>query len=113
MKQQDFLDLILSSQTTIKQDLLPKHAESKYQLLMLQRSFELLRHYLTQQHSYQQERQHALTTYFQMPVEDIEEGIKQLAQELRHEANPKVLKTLRQLNCADLAISHPKVIKND
>lgn len=110
MKQQDFLDLILASQNTIKQELIHKHPESKYQLLMLQRSFDLLRHYIVQADDYEAKNLAALQQYFQMPVNNVQEGIKQLSEDLRTEHNPQVLATLRQLNQADLNISHPKVL---
>lgn len=112
MKQQDFLDLILASQTTLKQELLPKHPESKYQLLMLQRSFDLLAHYIVQAEAYHNENLNALQQYFQMPIEDVQEGIQQLAEELRLQVKSETLNTLRRLNQADLSISHPKVLKH-
>ena len=112
MNQQQFLDLIHASQTTIKEDLLAKHPESKYQLLMLSRSFELVKLYLSQQSQYQQDTSKALEAYFQLPILDIEEGIQHLCQDLRHQPQAHTLETLQRLNQADLMISHPKAIKN-
>ena len=115
MKQQDFLDLIKASQTTIKQDLLPHYPESKYALLMLIRSFDLLREHIVQQESYQHKYQQALTDFFRMPILNIDEGIQTLCKEIREDQDlpvEQVLQTLRHLNQADLSISHPKVAQN-
>ena len=43
MNQQKILELIQASQATLKHELMPKHPESRYNLLMLQRSFEIVK----------------------------------------------------------------------
>ena len=112
MKQQQFLDLIEASQTTIKQELLDKHPESKYQLLMLSRSFDLLKHYITEQYQSEQQSKIALADYFHMPITNLDDGIEHLCEHLRHHIEPHHLELLQQLNRADLKITHPKVIKH-
>ena len=110
MKQQQILDLIQASQTTIKQDLLQAHPDSKYQLLMLSRSFDLIKHYISEQQQAQQLSRHSLEQYFSLPILDLEEGIRHLAQDLRHQLPSDALTTLQKLNEADLMITHPKLI---
>jgi len=46
MNQSQILQLIDASQATLKHELQVKHPESKYHLLMLQRSFQLLKNYI-------------------------------------------------------------------
>ena len=113
MKQHQFLDLIAASQTTIKQELLDKHPESKYQLLMLSRSFDLLKHYINQQQQTEKDRKLALEEYFHLPIQHHDAGIEHLCEQLRHHTEPQQLALLNRLNQADLSITHPKVVKHD
>ena len=112
MKQDDFLALIAASQTTIKQDLLNKHPESKYQLLMLSRSFDLIKQYLLQQDDYDAQNQMILSAYLNEIIANIEEGKVALSQSLRHQYQPESIEALKQLNKADLKITHPKAVKD-
>lgn len=112
MNQQQFLDLIQASQTTLKHELMTKHPESKYQLLMLSRSFELVKQYLIQQNQHQKLTADALQNYFQLPISSLEEGLTHLCEDLRQQHQTHALETLQRLNQADLRITNPKAVKH-
>ena len=110
MKQQDFIALIEASQTTLKQDLLIKHPESKYQLLMLLRSYELLKQYILQAKQYDHEYTTTLNQCLNSE-QSITSNLENLVDSLRDNIDPNMLLLLRTLNNADLKITHPKLIE--
>lgn len=110
MNQQDFIALIQASQTTLKEELLVKHPELKYDLLMLVRSFDLLKNYISKSDDYYKTYQSALNSA-SAKDEDIEQSIAQLCSKLRDEISEEDLSLLRQLNQADLSITHPKLVE--
>lgn len=109
MNQHDFIALIEASQTTLKQELLNKHPESKYQLLMLTRSFDLLKQYISHAQNYDETYQTALDDYLGSS-QAIATGLDEMCSKLRTEIDENALKTLRTLNQADLKITHPKLL---
>ena len=104
MDQQKILELIQASQTTLKQELLPKHTESRYNLLMLQRSFEILKHYVEVQEHIQSKQLEIFQQHFKFPVNDTVQGMEQLCHELRAEFDADTLNVLQQLNQLELDI---------
>ena len=109
MNQQDFIALIQASQSTIKEELLLKHPESKYDLLMLVRSFDLLKNYIQQANQHQAIYQDTLKNALG-DDQEIDQSLEQLCAKLRQDICENDLEILRKLNNVDLSISHPKLV---
>lgn len=112
MKQQKFIDLINTSQAIIKTELLPT-AHNKYQLLMIMRSFELLKGYILEKESYTSNVNHLLQQSFELPIADNPEALQLLSRNIREgNQDTKLFTTLEALNNEELKITNPKVAKN-
>lgn len=102
MNQAQILQLIDASQATLKHELQVKHPESKYHLLMLQRSFQLLKNYIEVAVQNEQQRLEIFQNYFHFPVHDPEQGTEQLCAEMAKQSDLQALELLQQLNQLDL-----------
>ena len=105
MNKDYILQLIDASQVTLKQELLVQHPESKYQLLMLHRSFQILRHYIEMGTQNEQQQLQILQDYFQFPIHDVAQSTAQLCVEMQKRSDLQALQVLTQLNQLDLNIS--------
>ncbi len=112
MNKEKLLMLIQASQDCLKHELIPKHGDSKYELLMLLRSFNLLQHYLMQSEQQDQSIKDTLHEVYGVPISNIEEGLQHLAQDLRREYQADWYGHLVKLNRAELAITHPEELEN-
>lgn len=113
MKQHKFIDLIETSQTVIKQDLLP-NSDNKYNLLMIMRSFELLKNYILEQETHASNIHQILEPVSDMPIENNEQALALLSQNIREGKKISNLFTvLESLNNEALKITEPKVAKYD
>ncbi len=112
MKQQKFIDLINASQTTIKDELLP-NTYNKYQLLMLMRSFELLKCYVLEEERYNSNTNYLLQQLFEIPIADNEEALKLLSRNIREgNKDTNLVAVLEALNNEELKFTNPKVAKH-
>lgn len=105
MNQEKILQLIEASQATLKHELQLKHPESKYNILMLQRSFQIVKNYIENLAEKQQRQLDLYQDYFQFPVSDLEQSTEQLCTEMRKQFDRQALEMLEQLNQLDLAIT--------
>ncbi|RSO58810.1 hypothetical protein EA756_06385 [Acinetobacter lactucae] len=113
MKQQKILDLINASQALIKSDLLPNSATHKYQLLMLIKTFEILRAYIEQGESLVARENGILQDYFHFPIQNFEDAFAQLCSDLREDVHiENVQQLLQDLNREDLKITEPKKVSH-
>lgn len=113
MKQQTFIDLIETSQTVIKNELLPT-SDNKYSLLMIMKSFELLKSYLLEQENHASNIHKILEPVSDMPIEDNEQALALLSQNIREGKKISNLSTvLESLNNEVLKITDPKVANHD
>lgn len=112
MNQEKLLMLIQASQDCLKHELIPKHSESKYELLMLLRSFDLLKQYITHAAQQDQSIQATLHEIYGVPITNIEEGLQHLSQDLRQDYQIDWYNYLVKLNRAELAITHPEELKH-
>lgn len=102
MNQTQILQLIEASQATLKNELVSKHPESKYHILMLQRSFQLVKNYIESAAQNEQQQLKILQDYFQFPVQDLEQSTEQLCAEMAKQSDLQALQLLQQLNQLDL-----------
>lgn len=113
MKQQKLIDLINASQATIKTQLLPEATKHKYELLMLIRSFELLKSYILQKDAYLSESRDVLQDQLQMPVADLDEALQALSSDIRlGKVDNNIMPVLQALNQAEFSLTEPKAKKN-
>ena len=105
MNQSQILQLIAASQEMLRHELQSKHPESKYQLLMLQRSFQILKNYIENARVNEKQQQDIFEQYFHFPVYDIEQSSEQLCAEMRKAYDSQALDILKQLNQLDLNVS--------
>ncbi len=102
MNQAQILQLIDASQTTLKHELQVKHPESKYHLLMLHRSLQILKNYIEVVAQNEQQQLDILQNYFHFSVNDLEQSTEQLCSEMRKQLDIQALEALEQLNQLDL-----------
>lgn len=113
MKQHAFIDLIETSQTVIKQDLLP-NSDDKYSLLMIMRSFELLKNYILEQETHASNIHKILEPASDMPIENNEQALALLSQNIREGKKiSNLFMILESLNNEVLKITDPKVVNHD
>ena len=113
MKQQTFIDLIETSQTVIKNELLPT-SDNKYSLLMVMKSFELLKSYLLEQENHTLSINKILQPVFDAPIVDNQEALALLSHNIREgKQSPNLFAILESLNNEALKITDPKVAKHD
>ena len=105
MNQAQILQLIDASQTTLKHELQVKHPESKYHLLMLHRSFQILKNYIEVVAQNEQQQLDIYQNYFHFPVNDLEQSTEQLCSDMRKKFDIQALEALEQLNQLDLNIT--------
>ena len=105
MNQQKIMELIHASQTTIKVELMQKHPESKYNLLMLLRSLSIIEKHVRLSAEQQQQQLTILADYFKFPVSDAQQGLEQLSKEMRHQQQMPLPEVLKQLNQLDLNLT--------
>ena len=109
MKEQKIIDLIRASQAIIKSELLPQMSQNKYELLMLLKSFEILRAYILQQEAFSQHSTGILQDYFHFPIKDAQEAMVQLCSDLREGVQiGNVLELLEALNAEELKVIESK-----
>lgn len=108
MNTEKLLLLIHASQDCIKRQLMPEHSQSKYEYLMLLRSFELLAQYLRQSEQQQQAVQATLQQVYGVPIANLEEGLQHMAQDLRQHYHADWYGYLVKLNQAELTMTHPQ-----
>lgn len=112
MKQQKFIDLINASQAIIKTELLPNNHD-KYQLLMLMKSFELLKCYVIEEENYNSNINYLLQQLFEIPIADNEEALQLLSRNIREgNKDTNLLAILEALNNEELKFTNPRVAKN-
>ena len=112
MKQQTFIDLIETSQAVIKTELLPI-ADNKYNLLMIMKSFELLKSYILEQENCASNINEILQSAFDAPIADNQEALVLLSQNIRaSKQDPNMFNILESLNNEALKITNPKVAKH-
>ena len=104
MNQQKILELIQASQATLKHELMPKHSESRYNLLMLQRSFEIVKNYIESSEYAQTKQLDLFQQHFQFPVQDVEQSMEQLSQDMRTAFQPDAFAILQQLNELEMSL---------
>lgn len=102
MNQTQILQLIEASQATLKHELQAKHPESKYHLLMLQRSFQILKNYIEVAAQHEQQQLDIYQDYFQFPVSDAEQSNEQLCLSMQKQFDAKAFAVLQQLNQLEL-----------
>lgn len=113
MKQQTFIDLIETSQTVIKDELLPT-SDNKYSLLMVMKSFELLKSYLLEQENHALSINKILQPVFDITIIDNQEALTLLSHNIREGKQvPNLFAILESLNNEALKITDPKVAKYD
>ena len=109
MKKQKILDVINASQTLIKSDLLPNSATHKYELLMLIKSFEILRAYIEQGEGLVAREKGILQDYFHFPIQNFEDAFAQFCTDLREDVYiENVQQLLHDLNREELKITESK-----
>ena len=104
MNQQKILELIQASQTTLQHELMPKHPESRYNLLMLQRSFEIFKNYIELSGHAQAKQLDLFQQHFQFPIQDAEQSMEQLSQDMRTAFQPDAFAILQQLNELEMSL---------
>lgn len=110
MKEQKIIDLINASQAVIKSELLPQMNQNKYDLLMLLKSFEVLRAYILQKDGFAQRSTGILQDYFHFPIKDDQEAMAQLCSDIREGIHIEhVLELLEELNEEELKLIESKV----
>lgn len=107
MNQHKILELIQASQATLKHELMPKHPESRYDILMLQRSFEILKNYIAVQEELKAKQLEIFQSHFKFPVDDTAQSVEQLCRELRQKCDMESLVVLNQLNQLELDVVAP------
>ncbi|WP_299188738.1 hypothetical protein [uncultured Psychrobacter sp.] len=113
MKQQTFIDLIETSQAVIKNELLPNSSD-KYNLLMLMKSFELVKNYILEQENYAENVNKILQPALDMPFVDNQKALTLLSQNIRDGKQiPNLFSILESLNDEALKITDPKAAKHD
>ena len=104
MNQSQILQLLDAGQATIQQELLSKHPESKYSLLMLQRSLQIVKNYLEVVAQNERRQLDILENYFQFPIDDVEQSQQQLCADMHKQFDRQALQVLHQLNQLELNI---------
>lgn len=105
MNQAQILQLIEASQAMLRHELQTKHPESKYQLLMLQRSFQILKNHIENARSNEIMKQEVYEDYFKFPVSNIQQSDELLCAEMRKNYDSQALGILKKLNQLDLNVS--------
>ncbi|MEG0652503.1 MAG: hypothetical protein RR479_09800 [Acinetobacter sp.] len=113
MKPQKIIDVINASQAIIKSELLANTTTQKYELLMLNKSFEILRAYIEQGEGLLAREKGILQDYFQFPIHNFEDALAQLCSDIRDDAHiENVQQLLQDLNKEELKITEPKRVLN-
>ena len=109
MKEQKIIDLINASQAVIKSELLPQINQNKYELLMLLKSFEILRAYILNKEGFSQHSTGILQDYFHFPIKDAQEALVQLCSDLRENVQiDNVLELLEAMNTEEMKLVESK-----
>ncbi len=109
MKAQKIIDVINASQAVIKSELLVNTTTHRYELLMLNKSFEILRSYIEQGEGLVAREKGILQDYFQFPIYNFEDALAQLCTDIRDGVHIDNLQQLLQdLNKEELKITEPK-----
>ncbi|WP_104503872.1 MULTISPECIES: hypothetical protein [Acinetobacter] len=104
MNQERIIQLIEAGQSLLKHELQLKHPESKYSLLMLQRSFQILKNYIESQSEQEQKQLDIYQNYFHFPITNAVQSADQLCVEMRENFDMQALAVLEQLNQLELEI---------
>lgn len=112
MKQDRYIDLINASQATIRNELLST-SDKKYELLMILKSFELLKGYILEKGAYKFKVNRLLQDLFELPISDNQEALELLCLNIREGKNySDISSILELLNNEDLKAINSKVAKN-
>lgn len=113
MKEQKIIDLINASRAIIKSELLPQMNQNKYDLLMLLKSFEILRAYILKKEGFAQRSTGILQDYFHFPITDAQDAMAHLCSDLREGVQiDNVLELLEALNTEELNVIESKVAQD-
>lgn len=112
MKKDKYIELINASQATIRDELLST-SNKKYELLMILRTFELLKGYILEKEAYKLKVNKLLQDFFQLPISDNEEALELLCLNIREGGGySDMFSILELLNNEDLKAINSKVAKN-
>lgn len=113
MKPQKIVDLINASQGIIKNQLLANSMNNKYDLLMIIRSFDLLKSYIQQIAHHDHSINELLENALGLPIPDTNQGLKELCQNIRNNQPPEnVMALLHSINQQELKITNPKAVEH-